>query len=358
MSGFPQLSLHAYYNNYVNDDVTDRLRRYFAFWNPVANLSDSNLAEKIHAEGIDILIDLTGHSAKNRLSVFARKPAPIQVSWIGYPGTTGLRAMDYYFADRFLLPPAFDSQFTEKIVRLPANAPFRPDPNAPPINALPALSNGFITFGSFNRPNKLSHKVISLWAKLLRMLPNSRIVLGGLLKESSQGTLAAWFNEEGIAASRIDFHQRSSMDQYLRLHHQVDICLDTYPYNGGTTTLHALWMGVPTLTMASNSMPGRVGTAIMSAVGLHGFVINTPEAFVAHGTQWASQLPALAELRASLRAQLINSPLLQPELLAHGLNTAFRTMWRRWCEELPLESFEVSLNPPSAPGTKHQPSIQ
>lgn len=345
LSGYPELTLHAYYNNLINDPVTQRLRGHFAHWNPVAGLSDDALADTIRADGIDILIDLTGHTAGNRLLVFARKPAPIQASWIGYPGTTGLTAMDYYLADRFLLPPGtLDDQFTEKIVRLPANAPFLPSVFAPPVSVLPALGNGHVTFGSFNRPNKLRRTVIELWSQLLRALPDSRMLLGAMPCEGQYDTLIEWFAEEGIARDRLDFHPRSGMEHYLKLHRQVDLCLDSFPYNGGTTTHHALWMGVPTLTLAGNSMPGRVGAAILSRVGLQDFVVETAEGFVTRGLFWADNLAALAELRAGLRAHLLQSPLRQSACIAAGLNDALRTMWRRWCAALPAESFDVPMN--------------
>jgi predicted O-linked N-acetylglucosamine transferase (SPINDLY family) len=342
LSSYPQLSLHAYYNHFINDEVTQRLRGHFAQWNPIVGLSDAALAEKIRADGIDILIDLTGHTAENRLLAFARKPAPVQASWMGYPGTTGLSAVDYYLADRFMLPPGpLDDQFTEKIVRLPVNAPFLPSEFAPPVNDLPALSNGYVTFGSFNRPNKLRRAVIAWWSQLLRALPDSRMLLGAMPEKGQHDMLIEWFAEEGIARDRLDFQPRSGMENYLRSHQQVDICLDTFPYNGGTTTLHALWMGVPTFTLAGDSMSGRVGVAALSQVGLQDFIVEHAEEVVERGLYWADHLSALAELRAGLRERLAQSPLRKPELIAAGLNDALRTMWRRWCAELPAEAFDV-----------------
>jgi predicted O-linked N-acetylglucosamine transferase (SPINDLY family) len=356
LSGKPQLTLHAYYNNFINDSVTQRLQNHFQHWNSIANLSDDELAKKVYADGIDILIDLTGHTAKNRLLVFARKPAPVQASWIGYPGTTGLSSMDYFLADRYLLPPGqCDDQFIEKIVRLPANAPFQPCPASPPINPLPALTNHHMTFGSFNRPNKLSRSVIALWSRLLRALPDARMLLGGLPETGYCDSLIMWFEEEGISRKRLDIHPRTGMEEYLALYHQVDICLDTFPYNGGTTTHHALWMGVPTLTLSGQSMAGKVGSAILSRVGLQEFAVEHPDDFVARGLRWAGNLAALADLRAGLRDHLVRSPLRRPELLAAGLEHALRTMWRRWCSELPPESFEVSLDDLSIPTADMNP---
>ncbi|MBU1237818.1 MAG: tetratricopeptide repeat protein [Gammaproteobacteria bacterium] len=342
--GHPMLELHAYYNNFINDEVTGSLRRYFDHWHAIANLPDAELAASIGADEIDILIDLAGHTAHGRLLTFARKPAPVQASWIGYPGTTGLRAMDYFFADRYLLPPGrFDHQFTEKIVRLPANTPFLPQLDAPEVNALPALANGYLTFGSFNRPNKLNREAIAIWATLLRALPTSRMLLGGMPEHGQYDRLLASFAEEGIARERLTFHPREGMAGYMRLHHQVDLCLDTFPYNGGTTTLHALWMGVPTLTVAGNSMRGRTGSAILSRVGMQDFVVEQPEALVDRGLYWAAHLDELSRLRSGMRQHLGQAPLRNPKRLAASFHLALRTMWRRWCEGLPPESFEVPL---------------
>ena len=261
LSQFPRLALHAYSNHVIEDVVTRRLRDCFAHWNSIVGLSDEAVAARVFADGIDILIDLSGHSAKNRLAVFVRKPAPLQASWMGYPGTTGLSAVDYYFADRRYLPAGqFDDQFTEKIVRLPASAPFMPSREAPPISGLPALDRGHLTFGSFNRLGKLSHSVVSVWSQLLRALPNARMMLGAMREGERYESLIAWFEREGVSRQRLDFFPRSDMKTYLGQHHQVDICLDTFPYNGGTTTLHALWMGVPTMTLAGDTNDGGHGS--------------------------------------------------------------------------------------------------
>jgi predicted O-linked N-acetylglucosamine transferase (SPINDLY family) len=344
ISQLNQLSLHAYANHIVDDSVSQRLRGYFAHWHPVSALSDAALAEKIQTDGIDILIDLSGHTANNRLLTFARKPAPVQASWMGYPGTTGLPAMDYYLADRYFLPPSqFDDQFTEKIARLPANAPFLPSESAPAVNALPALSNGYVTFGSFNRLNKINQPVIALWSQILRALPDSRMVLGGMPEEGKYDTLIEWFAQEGIARERLDFHARSGMEAYMELHHQVDICLDTFPYNGGTTNYHALWMGVPTLTLTGSTAAGRPGLAILSRVGLEIFAAHNTEGFVQKGLLLVGNLAALSDIRNGLRERFAQSAVGQPELIAAGLERALRIMWQRWCDGLPAESFEVNL---------------
>jgi len=341
---YPQLSLHAYYSHTIEDSVTERLKVHFSRWHPIAGLTDAALAEKIRTDGIDILIDLSGHTAKHRLLTFARKPAPVQASWIGYPGTTGLKAVDYYLSDRFFLPYGqFDSQFTEKIVQMPASVPFLPFEDAPPVNVLPALGNGYVTFGSFNRPSKLSRAVIALWAQLLRALPDSRMVLGAMPQDGKNDLLINWFAQEGIARERLDFYKRSGMGCYLSLHQQVDICLDTFPYAGGTTTLHALWMGVPTLTLAGGTIPGRTGAGILGHAGLEAFVANNAADFVQKGLAWAGDLAALSGIRAGLRERFAQSAMGQPAVVAAGVERALRIMWQRWCAGLPPESFEVTL---------------
>lgn len=334
------LELHAYYNNKSSDEVTLRLRPLFAHWHAIHELSDEALAGRVTADKIDVLMDLSGHTSMNRLGTFAYKPAPIQVSWIGYPGTTGLLAMDYYLADRHFLPPGrFDAQFTEKLAYLPANVPFQPYAAAPPVGPLPAASAGHLTFGSFNRLGKITAATIALWASLLRDLPGARLLIAGVALEDGARKLNEEFIAAGVDPGRLSFHPRMAMDRYLALHHEVDICLDTYPYGGGTTTIHALWMGVPTLTVAGPTPAARQGAAIMGQLGLEEFVAADPEDFIARARHWTRRLDALAALRAGLRERWQDSPARQPALIAAGLEESLRRMWTRWCAGLAPESF-------------------
>ena len=352
-----RLSLHAYANHRAHDPVTQRLRGHVAHWHVVLGMDDDALARQIRADGIDILIDLSGHTAYNRLLLFARKPAPVQVSWIGYPGTTGLQAMDYYLTDRFLLPPGqFDHQFTEKLVHLPVGAPFLPSSDGPPVNSLPALANGYVTFASFNRPSKLSASVIALWAQLLRAVPGARMLLGAMPEDGDNATFIAWFARHGIAHERLIFHRRSDMAAYLALHHQVDVCLDTFPYSGGTTTLHALWMGVPTLSLAGDTAAGRQGVCILEHSGLPDFVARDADEFVRRGVAIAGDLPALAALRDGLRARFAVQSSSDLVNLAASVEGALRTMWQRWCAALPAATFEVPAPGHDAPLAAPEPS--
>jgi protein O-GlcNAc transferase len=341
LAAFPSLSLHAYYNHPKEDAVTEGIRASLQHWHRIVGLPDTVLAEKIRADGIDILIDLSGHTDRNRLPAFARKPAPLQASWMGYPGTTGLSAVDYYLTDHSVLPPGqFDDQYSEKIVQLPASAPFRPPEGAPDVSALPALANGHMTFGSFNRLSKLNPSVVALWSALLKALPDSRMVIGGMPRHGTYA-LHDWFAANGIAPERLSIHQTAGMNVYLRLHHQVDICLDTFPYSGGTTTAQALWMGVPTLTLAGKTAHGRAGVSMLEGAGLDDFVARDAADFLRKGLHWARSTEELAALRGGLRDRLAQAPIGQPALIAASLESALRTMWRRWCKGLPPESFQV-----------------
>jgi predicted O-linked N-acetylglucosamine transferase (SPINDLY family) len=351
------LELHAYYTNTSHDQFSQRLLKNFKTWNVVCALSDLELANVITKDGIDILIDLSGHTSLNRLPAFARKPAPIQASWIGYPGTTGLRAMDYYLAGRHFLPPGqFDAHFTEKLVYLPANVPFQPHPTAPPVNRLPALATGRITFGSFNRIGKINDATVGLWSQLLRALPQAKMLIAGMPPGGHYANLIEQFAAGGIASGRLMFHERCGIETYLALHHQVDICLDTTPYTGGTTTVHALWMGIPTLTIAGPTPAARSGAAFLGDAGLFEFVAADAADFVAKGLYWATHLEELATVRAGLRGRLENSPIPQVELIGAAFVHALRRMWRRWCAGLSAESFEITASDlPSRESHERQP---
>ncbi len=356
----PKLSLYAYSNTYLDDGTTASLRKIFGHWRHVVGVSDDAIAEMVRADGIDILIDLAGHTAHNRLATLARKPAPVQACWIGYPGTTGLDAVDYFIADRLWVPSdKFRSQFCEKIAYLPAVAPFVADPLCPPVNALPALHKGYVTFGSFNRMDKLRPDVVALWSRLMHAVPNSRMVIGAMPRDGSLGKLPEWFAEEGIARDRLDFMARASVPVYLQQHHRVDFCLDSFPFSGLTTALHSLWMGVPTLTLPGETVPGRSGLTAMTHVGLADFVARDKNDFVRKGVALASDLDALAALRAGMRERCAQSPVFRPEVVAATVTQALRVMWQRWCDGLPAESFDVpaSTNPLAAQPASTRPNV-
>jgi predicted O-linked N-acetylglucosamine transferase (SPINDLY family) len=341
----PRLDLHGYYTNTQYDDTTRRIRARFSNWKPAAMLSDDRLAAQIMEDSIDILVDLSGHTGSNRLPVFARKPAPVQVSWLGYPATTGLQSMDYYLADPQWLPPGkFDRQFTEKLVFLPDRWAFVPHPDTPAVGPLPALQNGHLTFGSFHRRGKINPPTIHLWSQLLLALPQARMLLAGIPLDGERDALLREFAAQGVDLARLTVHDRSAMDAYLALHNEVDIALDTQPYGGATTTMHSLSMGVPTLTISGATSMSRACTGILSHVGLEAFATQDAADFVARARYWSDNLAALADLRACLRTRHSRSPGGQPTLIAAHIEAALRHMWRRWCAGLPPESFHSSTH--------------
>ena len=336
------LELYIYCNNRVNDHITAHLRKLNIIWQDIQQFSDDQLAQRITEDSIDILIDLSGHSAHNRLPVFARKPAPLQLSWIGYLMTTGLQAVDYYLSDPFLSPPGLlDNQFTEKLLNLPAAIAFLPAQDVPPVAPAPASTNGYITFGSFNRSNKLSRGLLARWSALLRAVPDAKMVIAAMPDEKTIAMISDWFASEGIAAERLSFHQRTGARAYMDLHRLVDVCLDTAPYPGGTTTYNALWMGVPTLTMTGPTLLGRIGAAIAEHMGLHEYIARDEADFLKKGVALALDISKVTDLRGALRARFAESAMGQPALIAAGLDSALRTIWRRWCAGLAPVGFSA-----------------
>ncbi|MEB0139362.1 MULTISPECIES: tetratricopeptide repeat protein [unclassified Undibacterium] len=337
--------VHIYDNSVVEDGISKRMRSYARHWNRIGTVTDEHLAKKIRADKIDILIDLSGHTARNRLLTFARKPAPVQLSWVGYPGSTGMQSIDYFVGDAYFLPPVeAEKQFVEKIIRLPATTTFQFLKQGPAVNTLPALSNGYITFGSFNRIDKISREVIRLWAKLLLLVPDSNMVMGAMpaSDQYENEKLLAWFAEEGIGGERLCFLKRSNLTTYLEQHHDIDVCLDTFPYTGGTTTNNALCMGVPTLTLVGAHPSTRQGIANLSHVGLAElFAANDEATFLAKGQAIAADITQLAEIRANLRARFFGAAVSDPELVAGAFDHALRVAWQRWCAQTPTASFEV-----------------
>jgi protein O-GlcNAc transferase len=338
-----RFSLYAYHNFPTQDATTEQIKTHFSYWSAIYNLTDEELAQKIGDDQIDILIDLSGHTAYNRMLTFARKPAPIQISWIGYPGTTGLKAIDYFIADNNHLPKnKFDKYFTERIVRLPLSAVFVPYKVSVAINLLPAISNGYLTFGSFNRINKITRSVISLWSELLRTIPDSKMILGAMPAESEVNILKMWFEEDGINSNRVIYYTKQPIVKYLSLHNQIDICLDTFPYNGGTTIWHALWMGVPTLTLAGDSPFYRSGACVLGSLGLSAFVTEDKIEFVQKGVEWSNNIIRLSEIRNGMRELFQQSKVVKPKVFTSGLAHAFRVMWQGWCERQLVEPIEIT----------------
>ncbi len=328
------------YSGCQRDAVGERFVARADLWRELANLSDEQIATQIRADRIDILVDLSLHTSDNRLGVFARKPAPVQVSWLGYPGTTGLETIDYRLTDSFLEPPGAESAASlETPFRLPdCWSCYEPPAGYPAVAGLPALRAGHITFGSFNNFCKINERVLEVWTQILRAVPGSRLVL--LTKSGSHRKWAGDFlRERGVDPQRLDFHdyiaagEGRSQGDFLRRYDAIDIALDTFPYNGMTTTCDALWMGVPVIALVGKFSLGRAGLSLLSNVGLPEMAVSSVEEYVRVAVNLAGDLPRLGSLRASLRSRMEASPLLDAGRLARNVEAAYRTMWRRWCEK-------------------------
>lgn len=330
-----RIRCYAYANQIFHDAMTERIRSRFECWREVAWLSDDALAEQIRADGIDILVDLSGHTRGDRLAVFARKPAPVQVTYLGYFDSTGLTAMDYILGNQWLLPDAERGLYTERPWHLPgAHLCFSPVDMGVEVGALPAGKEGRITFGCFNKIEKVNERVIACWVRILQAVPGSRLFLKS--KPMSDATVMAAvrarFGAHGIGEDRLLLEGKSPHREYYQGYNRVDIALDPYPYNGGTTTVDALWMGVPVLALKGDRYVAHMSEGILHAAGLPEWVALDENEYVAKAVAFASDLPALAELRAELRPRLLNSPICDVPGFARDMEQAFRGMWQIWCE--------------------------
>ncbi len=318
------------------DEMTRRLQQLAAHWRFVAGMDDRALQRQIRADGIDILIELAGHTGNSRLAALAPKPAPVTVSWLGYPATTGLPTVDYRITDAVADPPGeADRLHTERLVRLPGGfLCYRPPAEAPPVVAPPCRERGWITFGSFNNLLKVNESVVAAWAGVLTAVPGSRLLLKGTLlaDEGVRRHCLDLFAQRGAAADRIEFLPRiAAMAKHLGAYGKVDIGLDPFPYNGTTTTCEALWMGVPVVTLRGDRHSGRVGASLLSRVGLEDLVAEDLEDYGARAVQLAADPDRIGALRTGLRERLRASPLCAEAGFARQFEGALREMWRRWC---------------------------
>ncbi len=319
------------------DEVTERIRSCSSQWRDIADMSDDAVAELIRKDRIDILIDLSGHTAYNRLLLFARKPAPVQVSWIGYPNTTGLATIEYKIVDYYTDLPGMTEQFyTEKLIRLPeCFLCYLPHRDSPDVNELPILTKKYITFGSFNSFSKVSKEVFSLWTNILKSVPGSHLMLKSKIFTNIKvrNDVKNMFLCEGISPERIElFHWEPSQSGHLRHYNSVDIGLDTFPYNGTTTTCEAMWMGVPVITLAGENHASRVGASLLSNTGLTDLVATTKEEYVNIAIHLASDINRLQSLRERLRSMMAQSPLCDAKRFTVHLENVYRQMWIQWCE--------------------------
>ena len=327
--------LFCYSTRPRDDDMTARLRASADHWRTLAGLTDDLAAALVRSDQIDILIDLSGHTAHNRLTVFAQKPAPVQVSWLGFPGTTGLAAMDYRVVDAITDPEGRTADWTsESLIRLPHGfLCFDPPREAPDVASPPCL-DGLLTFGSFNNPAKLSLATLNAWADLMRRLPESRLLLKGLPfgDEAARALLLERLESRGVTADRITLLAWApDRGGHLGLYGKIDVALDPFPYNGTTTTCEALWMGVPVVTLEGTRHSGRVGASLLTRLGLQELIAADTESYIRIAADLAADRERLSKLRQSLRPRMSASPLCDGPAFTRDLEAAFRSMWRNWC---------------------------
>jgi predicted O-linked N-acetylglucosamine transferase (SPINDLY family) len=316
------------------DDMTEQLRRHADQWRTIVGLGDQQVAQTVREDRIDILVDLAGHTAGNRLLVFARKPAPVQVTWLGFPDTTGLTTVDYRITDIHADPPEVgDALYSEQLIRLPrTNWVYRPPENCPAPSERP--ENDSITFGCFNNLNKVTKPMLELWGTILASVPSSSLLLKARAFASPevQQRVRRIFQDQGIALERVELAGwEGSTADHLARYHQIAIGLDSFPYHGTTTTCEALWMGVPVITLAGQTHVSRVGVSLLTNVGLGELIADSPADYVRIAVQLANDFPRLRSLHATLRQRMERSPLMDPPLFAQNIEAAYRDMWRRWC---------------------------
>ena len=310
------------------DEYTKRLAGYADVWRDVRVLSDGEIAELIRRDRIDILVDLGMHMATSRPLVFARAPAPVQIAWLAYPGTTGISTIGYRLTDPRLDPAGFDEQYTEESIRLPDSFWCYDSLSQEQINPLPAMRNGFVTFGCLNNPCKLTDQTLRMWNGVMKGVPSARLLLMAPPGRSRQ-RLSDRLAKHGIAAERVSFEQFRPRAQYLQTYHQIDLGLDTFPYNGHTTSLDSFWMGVPVVTRVGQTAVGRGGLSQLHNLGLTELAAESDERFVEITVALANDLPRLAQLRETLRQRMERSPLMDGEKFARNIEAVYRRLWER-----------------------------
>jgi protein O-GlcNAc transferase len=331
-----RLELHAYSNHVQFDSTSEQIKACCQSWCSTLGLSDESLAQRIHRDRIDILIDLSGHTGDNRLPLFAWKPAPVQVSWLGYFATTGVKAIDYLIADPWTLPESEEINFSETIWRLPETRLCFTPPNVPaPFGILPALANGYITFGCFNNLAKMNDEVVTLWAQILASVPESRLFLKAkqFFQSSVRQCVIERFSRHNVDPGRLILEGPVPRADYLAAYNRVDIALDPFPYTGGTTTVEALWMGVPVLTLAGKQFLARQGVGLLMNAGLPEWVATDQDDYLSRAVAHASDLQRLVSLRALLRQKVLASPVFDAPRFARHFEAALRGMWKKWCRD-------------------------
>jgi predicted O-linked N-acetylglucosamine transferase (SPINDLY family) len=329
------VALFAYATQPQEDGLSARIRPHFQAWRRLHGLGAEAAAGRIHADGLDVLLDLSGHTAHQRLDVFAWRPAPRQASWLGYFATTGLAQMDWILSDAACTPAQSDAQFEERLWRLPARLCFTPPAEAPQVAPLPAAAGAPFTFGCFNHLAKMGEPVVALWAQVLQAVPDSRLALKAAALATPQiaRQVEARFARHGIDAQRLLLEGPSPRAQYLAAYAGVDLALDPFPFNGGTTSAESLWMGVPVLSLAGDRLVARQGVGLLESAGLADWIAPDPESYVALAARWAGDLPALQGLRAGLRERLRTTALFDGARFAAQWACALRELCRSPCSK-------------------------
>ncbi len=340
----PLLRLHNHskfeifsYANVVHPDtVTTKLKQLSDHWRDITSSNTTQAVRQIMDDRIDILVDLAGHMVNHRLDILARQAAPIQISWLGYPNTTGLPTIHYRLTDDIADPPGdSDPFYSEQLIHLPTFLCYGPPDIDIPIVPSPSLKKGHITFGSFNNPAKITPEIIETWATILHQTPNSRLLLKGLLlgDKDTRTYYTSLFTRHGISKDRLDLiAYKKSTVEHLSIYNDIDICLDTFPYNGTTTTFEALWMGVPVIVLHGDRHASRVGASILTHLQLTELIAQSPKDYIATAFQLATDPSRLRKLRLDMRSKLTNSPVCQPHAFAHQIETTYRRLWHLWCE--------------------------
>lgn len=315
------------------DPLTEELKRCSDQWHEVRRLTDSELAQKIRDDRIDVLVDLTMHMAGCRLKVFAEKPAPVQFTWLAYPGTTGVDGVDYRITDPHLDPPGAALPYSEQSLWMPATFwCYDPAGDEAIVNELPAARNGYVTFGCLNNFIKVNRQVLEVWARVLAAVPNSQLLL--LAPEGwSREFVAEVFASAGVSLNRVEFVGQRDRHEYLALYNRIDVALDTFPYNGHTTSLDSFWMGVPVITLVGNTIVGRAGLCLAKNLDLNELVAHDSNQFVDIAARLAADLPRLGELRAGLRSRMEASPMMDAPGFTRALEGLYREAWQRWCSQ-------------------------
>ncbi len=327
-----QVEVFCYSSVRVMDSISDQLRGLAQHWRDVAALSDAELAEQVRADGIDVLVDLSLHTAKNRLRVFAMVPAPVQITYLGYCGTSGIEGMHYRFSDPHLDPPGTDlSCYSEETIRLPESYwCYAPGGDAPDVSPLPADENGWITFGCLNQFGKISALATETWCEILKRVNGSRLLIlapaGGEREAFSER-----LGQLGIARDRVEYAKRQAWEPYMRTYQRIDVGLDPFPYGGGITTCDAMWMGVPVISLSGETPVGRGGRSILNNVGLGDLVADGREQDIDLAVDLASDPSRLGNLRKTLRERMRRSPLMEAPRFARNVEAAYRDAWRRCC---------------------------